>query len=77
MDLNISEHNKQVHVDIEEDIQKQQNGLYTIILRVHNNKIVDKNVVEYVDITDYAKLKRIVIEQVVIQKPGLPRNNNI
>ena len=55
MDLTISEHNKQVHIDIEDDIQKQKNGLYTIILRIHNKKIVDKNVVEYSDLKKYTK----------------------
>lgn len=65
MDLNISEHNKEVHEDIEKDIQEQKNGLFTFILRVHNGKIVDKNVVEYTNIRKYLKLKRLTIERIL------------
>lgn len=64
MDLNISEHNKQIHEDLEADMQKQKNGLFTFILRIHNSKVVDYNLVEYTDISDYLKLKRIILETV-------------
>ena len=64
MDLEISEHNKEVHIDIEKDIQKQGNGLFTFILRIHNGKIVDCNVVEYTNIKKYLKLKRIILERI-------------
>ena len=64
MDLEISEHNKKIHEDIEEDMQKQGNGLYTCILRIHNGKIVDYNVVEYTNIKKYLKLKRIILERI-------------
>lgn len=65
MDLNISEHNKVVHSDIEEDMQSQNSGLFTCILRIHNGKIVDYNVVEYTNINRYLKLKRIVLERIL------------
>lgn len=65
MDLEVSEHNKQVHNDIEEDIQRQGDGLFTCILRIHNGKIVDYNVVEYSNIKKYLKLKRIVLERIL------------
>lgn len=65
MDLEVSEHNKKVHNDIEEDIQRQGNGLFTCILRIHNGKIVDYNVVEYSNIKKYLKLKRIVLERIL------------
>lgn len=68
--LDIKEHNKQAHIDIEHDIQKQQNGLFTFILRVDNNNIVDYNVVSYVDIRDYLVLKKIVITEFTISHDG-------
>ena len=64
MDLNISEHNKQIHEDIETDMQKQKDGLFTFILRIHNTKVVDYNLVEYTDVTDYVRLKRIILEKI-------------
>ena len=63
MDLNISEHNKQVHVDIETDIQKQKDGLFTFILRINSGNVVDYNVVEYCDITKYVRLKGIIVKE--------------
>ena len=61
--LEIKEHNKQAHIDIETEIQRQKNGLFTFILRVDNGNIVDFNVVEYADIRKYLVLKKIVIEE--------------
>ncbi len=57
--LTIPPHNLQAHTDIEHDIEKQQNGLFTFILRVDNFNIVDYNVVEYSDIKKYLVLKSV------------------
>ena len=65
-ELSISDHNRQAHVDIEHDIEKQQNGLFTFILRVNNGNVVDYNVVEYADARKYLILKKIVIEEFAI-----------
>lgn len=48
--LSIREHNKEAHVDIENDIQAKQNGLFTFTLRVNSGNIVDYNVTEAVDV---------------------------
>lgn len=64
--LEISENNQQVHIDIEHDIQKQQNGLFTFILRIDNSNIVDYNVVEYADARKYLVLKKVIIEELTI-----------
>lgn len=45
--LEISRHNQQPHIDIENDIQARKNGLFTFILRINNGSIVDYNVMEY------------------------------
>jgi len=63
-ELSIRDHNKQCHIDIEEDIKLRKNGLITFTLRVNNGNIVDYNVTEYVnDKEKYVSLKRIVIEE--------------
>src|SRR4051812_33415475 len=64
--LTISEHNKQAHTDIEHDIEKQKDGLFTFILRVDKGNIVDYNVVEYTDIAKYLVLRSVIIQQVTI-----------
>ena len=64
--LEISEHNAQAHIDIEQEIQKQKNGLFTCVLRVDNGKIVDYNVIQYVDLRDYLVLKKVIIEEFTI-----------
>lgn len=64
--LEISPHNKQAHIDIEHDIQAQKNGLFTFILRVDNNNIVDYNVVEYININKYLVLKAVSFQPVTV-----------
>jgi len=39
--VNISSHNKQPHLDIEEEIQKVKTGLFTFVIRVVDTNIVD------------------------------------
>lgn len=51
--LNIREHNKQAHVDIEKEIELKKNGLFTFILRVNNGNIVDCTIMEYVNAKSY------------------------
>jgi hypothetical protein len=40
-DLYIEERNWLVHIDIENDIQKKRNGLYSFCIRVVNGEITD------------------------------------
>ena len=69
--VEIRKQNIPVHLDIEKDIQKQKDGLFTFIIKVANGNVADYNVVEYADIRKYFKLqlKRIVIQELII-----PRN---
>lgn len=62
--LDIREHNKQAHIDIESDIESKKNGLFTLILRVNNGNIVDYQVMEYADAKKYLVLKSVEIIQV-------------
>ena len=39
--IDINEHNKTPHLDIENEIQSQQDGLFTFIVRVADTNIVD------------------------------------
>lgn len=64
--LTIKEHNIEAHTDIEHDIEKQKDGLFTFILRIDNGNIVDYNVVTYADIRKYLVLKKIVISELTI-----------
>ena len=72
--VTIPSQNIPAHLDIEKDIQEQKNGLFTFIIKVANGNIADYNVVEYVTINKYLRLrlKRIVIEELII-----PRNSQL
>ena len=62
--LSIREHNKQAHIDIEDDINDRFNGLFTFTLRVNAGNIVDYNLTEYVNAKQkYLKLKRILFKE--------------
>jgi len=66
--VEIATQNIPVHLDIEKDIQTQRNGLFTFIIKIANGSIADYNVVEYVDIRKYLKLKRIIITELTITR---------
>jgi len=53
VNLNILEHNRQGHYDIEDAVQKQKDGLFTFIIRVAENKIVDIVFLSYEDYATY------------------------
>ena len=57
------EENIQLHLDIEKDIQKQKDGVFTFTIKLANNKAIDYMVVEYVDSRDYLQLKRVIVEE--------------
>ena len=59
--LTIPEENKQCHVDIEDDINKRKEGLFTFTLRVHDGKITDYNLMENIDAkTKYLSTKQLI-----------------
>jgi len=67
--LSIRQDNIPAYLDIENEIQLKQNGLFTFILRVNNGKIVDFNVLEYVDArAKYFRLKEIIRQELIIVK---------
>ena len=66
--LEIPEYNIQAHVDIESDIQKQRNGLFTFIIRLNNSKVVDYSILSYATARDYLELKRVIITQFIISR---------
>jgi len=68
-ELDISEHNRQCHIDIEQDIQKQKNGLFTFIIKIAGGNITDYSVVEYADIRKYLILKKIIIQELTVTHP--------
>ena len=68
-ELEISENNRQCHIDIEQDIQKQKNGLFTFIIKLNDGNITDYSVVEYADIRKYLVLKKIIIQELNIAHP--------
>lgn len=66
-ELSIRQDNIQAYLDIEHDIQLKQNGLFTFILRINNGKIVDYNVMEYVDARQkYFRLREITRQELFI-----------
>ena len=48
-ELNIRAHNITPHFDIEKDMQEKKNGLFTFILRVNGQNIVDYSLMEVVN----------------------------
>lgn len=61
--LEIREHNRQAHIDIENDIAEKKNGLFTFILRVNNGNIVDYAVLEYVNARKYLSITKVTIQK--------------
>ena len=66
--VEIPAQNIPAHLDIEKDIQTQQNGLFTFIIKVANGMIADYNVIEYVNITKYLRLKKIIIQELTFSR---------
>lgn len=48
--------NVDAHVDIEKEIKKRNNGLFTCVVRVNSGNIVDVVIYEYGTIKDYTQL---------------------
>ena len=67
--VDIPAQNIPAHLDIEKDIQTQKNGLFTFIIKVANGMIADYNVVEYVNITKYLRLKNVIIQELTFSCP--------
>lgn len=68
-DLNIPEDNIQAHVDIENDINKRKDGLFTFVLRISNGKITDYNLMEVVDAkTRYLSSVRVSETELVVSR---------
>jgi len=66
-ELSIPDYNIQPHLDIERDIQTRANGLFNFIIRVNNGRIVDYNLMEYVNARQkYLQLERIIVSELTI-----------
>ena len=77
-DLSIPPENWQAHLDLEADIQARGNGLFTFILRVHDGRITDYNLMEAVDVrTKYFGIKTTIIEEFVVSCVNRERNTPI
>jgi len=64
--------NQQAHVDIEKDIQGQQNGLFTFILRINNGKITDYSVLKTSDARKYFRLAKVTIQELSSTRRPVP-----
>lgn len=69
-ELKIPEENKQCHIDLEDDIGKRGNGLFTFIIRIHDGKITDYNLMEYVD----ARRKYFSSQQIIVGESFVARH---
>ena len=62
--LSIRKWNVKPHLDIEDAIQRQKNGLLTFTIRLNSGNIVDVNFTEYVDPrAKYGIIKAITIAE--------------
>jgi hypothetical protein len=66
--VEIRDSNINAHLDIEKDIEKRKNGLFTFTLRVNNGNIVDYNIVEYVNARKYFDLKKVIITELSVAR---------
>lgn len=66
--LEIREHNRQAHIDVENEIQSKKDGLFTCIIRVNNGNIVDSVIMEHADSRKYLVLKSITLTQLTISR---------
>lgn len=66
-DLSIRKDNVEPYLDIAKDIKDRGNGLFTFILRINNGKIVDYNVLEYVNAkSKYLRLKELTLTELTL-----------
>lgn len=66
-ELSIRQDNLPAYIEIQREIKEKSDGLFTLILRVNNGKIVDTNVVEFTDVKrKYFRLKELFREEFVI-----------
>jgi hypothetical protein len=66
--IEIDERNVIPHIDIEKDIEKKQNGLFTFILRLDEGKITDYNVMEYGNFSKYLRFKQVTLTELTISR---------
>lgn len=67
--LSIREWNLKPHIDVESDIQKQKDGLFTFTIRLNNGNIVDYVVTQHVNPREkYGIVKTIVVEEFTISR---------
>ena len=68
-ELSMPEENRKAHIDIENDMAQRKNGLFTFIIRVHDGKITDYLLMEYVDAkTKYRGFATVSVEELVISR---------
>jgi len=68
-ELKIPDENLKAHFDIEEDIKKRGNGLFTFVLRVHDGRITDYNLMETVDAKNkYFSVAKIARTELTISR---------
>jgi|TARA_Y100000310_G_scaffold314835_1_gene364620 hypothetical protein len=68
-ELSIPKENRQAHIDIESDIRKRKNGLFTFIIRVDEGKITDYTLMEYVDAkSKYLNFATVAFEQQIVSR---------
>lgn len=61
--LEIRDDNIEPHLDIEQEIAKKKNGLFTCIIRCNAGNIVDIVINEYVTAKDFLRLKSITFTE--------------
>jgi len=66
MQLRIRNTNKALHLDVENDIQKIQNGQFTFTVRLNNGVVTDYNVTEHIDAKQFLILKSLIIEELTL-----------
>ncbi len=65
-DLSIRKQNIQPHLYLEQELQKQKNGLFTFVLRVNSGNIVDASILENVNVKRDYLTTTIIIEKLTV-----------
>jgi hypothetical protein len=65
-ELSIRRHNIQPHLDIEKEIQRKQDGLFTFTIRVNGGNICDIAITEVVDVRSKYLTQSVVTEKLAV-----------
>lgn len=62
-EIRVSQHNQKPHLDIEEQVQKIKNGLFTFVVRIFDGKIVDVMFLSYESYKSFKDIEELSLSR--------------